>query len=781
MSQLNVVLIIVFFILNFSVSAQKLVVEVQDSEAGFVLQGTLVKVNNQTGVTDTNGKVSFNIPSGKTNILITRIGYQQITDTIEVSSDEQKLLYKLQIEDILIGEIEINDDRLVGQNSDIGVQYISSQDMAYAPSIGEADVLNAIKTNAGVYSGGENVGGYYVRGGAADQNLIVLDGATIYNPNHLFGFFSVFNSDILDEVAFYKGGFRPSMGGRVSSIMNIRTLDPSLDKIKGNIGIGTISASASLEVPIIKEKLGVHLATRRMYVDKLSALVLPEDSEVRNSLNSYFFDLNGKLVYRLGANDKITFTSFYGQDGYINNGINRNNGFTNNIGWENQAYAMNYYHLYNDMVSQDFTISRSQYDVNFNATILNYVLGIYSSIDEVGFSSRLYIDDLLPNQNTELSFEIKQYQFVPNTFDIRSGDFELNTLDEEKLNAREVATSLNQEMSIGDRVSLNIGGRFSWYYHLGEHVRYSADPSLTVVDSVFYAKGEKIVNFQNLEPRVSIRYKLGDDSNVQLAYDKMSQYVHLAPVSSVSLPTDVWVPSTEKIKPQIGHQLSSEYSIEFPDEDFSLGLSAYYKTVNNVIEYQNGILLGYGTSGLNFDDNFLSGRLESKGAEIVLRKRLGKWSSKFDYTLSKTDQVFEELNEGVSFPAKYDSRHVLNAQIVFEINDRVSINSAFSYSTGNAITVPIGRYIIDGNVIGDYEGRNNLRLPAYHRLDLGMRLQGKKGGVWNFGIYNVYNRRNPYYVYYDLIGSLEELEVSVDIIEVSLFTIIPSVQYEYRF
>lgn len=768
-------------LINPPACAQKVKILTVEMESNLPLQGTVVEVNGiEKVVTGLDGIAV--VDSQDTLIFkIQRLGFKIIEDTLfDIRTKSGQILkYQLEYEDIFIEELEVIDTKSADDLKNIGASSISKADIDLAPSLlGEADVLRAIRLLPGLQSAGEGTSGYYVRGGSVDQNLVLIDNATIFNPNHLFGFFSVFNPYAIGKVDFKKGGFSPAFGGRVSSILDVKMINPSQTGLEGNLKVSSIASSVSLQAPIVKNKLSLLVAARRTYIDKLASLFLKEESELRNSTNSFFFDINSKLLYRPTERDVISFTSFYGQDGFNYNG---NNGFKNKINWHNHVQSLNWVRSWNKKISQDFNFNHTDYEVRYDASLSNYLINIYSSIRQFGVASNLYLEDPIPNHDFTVSYEWKKYRFIPNTFSIEADDVELNTLDVEVLHGIEAAVSINNTYNVNDQLTINIGGRQSFYSHKGPFDRFITDPNLEVTDTISYTANEKIKRYSTFEPRLSMLYAIDKNTSLKLAYDVTAQYVHLAPVAAVSLPTDVWVPSSDKIAPQRGVLFSAELSKSIPQKSIDFTTAIYHKSINNVVEYQNGILLGYGTSGFNYDDNFLSGQSFSMGLELSGQKKWNKLEAQFAYTLSKTERKFKELNKGLPFPAKYDSRHNGNLRLSYQKSKRLSFNAIFNYSTGNAITLPVQRYIIEGNVISDYAGRNNFRLPAYHRLDLSVQIKNKKNGTWNFSLYNAYNRRNPYFVFFDVKGDLEELELSIALKQVSLFPIIPGISYALSF
>lgn len=757
--------------------AQNCVITILDAESGEGLSSTVIQTDNgKSSITDSQGKASLSI-FPESVIIVRRLGYHPLRDTLHTIPDTK--VYHLKIATQMIQEVEITAKKAIDQISDHGVQHITQKELRQAPTLGEADVMSAIKVQAGVSSGGESVSGFYVRGGAMDQNLILLDNATVFNPSHLFGFFSVFNAQAVGDLTFRKSGFLPQDGGRISSITKVSVVEPDLSQFKAKVAITTIAASASTEVPIVKDKLSVFMSGRRMYIDQLSGLVFGEGSDINNSLNSYFLDLNGKVFFRPSKRDKFSYTFFKGVDGYRYDVSDQNRGFRNFIDWENEVHVFNWSHSYGLNTFQETSLSYSKYKSLYDASLLTYDIGIRSAINEWKGVSSIYWE--VGDHELAFSLDAKGYRFTPNTYELTSADVDFTTRPAEYLKATEFAYGLNDQYQIGDDWLLSFGLRHSFYIQLGEFSRFSTGDGRLPSDTTTYDRGQKVVGYNTLEPRVSLSRKVSEHSSIRLSYDVNSQYVHLAPISSVSLPTDTWVPSSERLKPQLGRMLSLDYQFENEESGLLVELGGYFKRVENVVEYQNGILLGYGNSPLNYDDNFLSGRLESKGVETHLSKDFSKLNLSLRYTLSKTDQIFEELNEGRSFPAKYDSRHNINGSISYQLGKRVTFNALFTYSSGYALTVPNGRYYIDGNVVGDYTRRNNLRLPAYHRADVGVEFKGKKDGVWKLSVYNVYNYRNPYYVYFDIDGNVDELRLSIDLEQVSLFTIVPSIGFEKHF
>jgi hypothetical protein len=635
-----------------------------------------------------------------------------------------------------------------------------------------------IQLMPGIQTAGEGSTGFYVRGGALDQNLMMLDHATIYNPSHMFGFFSIFNGSTLQGVDVYKSGIPAYHGGRLSSVTRVTTRRGNNQKVKGEGGIGLIAANVLVEGPLNKNKGSFLIAARRTYVD-VFAKGLRELSILKQDINYYFYDLNANIDYPLSANDQLSFRGYLGKDHFV---YNTGSGFSNRINWKNTAASLSWKHTAPGGLFSELALNTSLYDMGFGAAINTYNFSIVSDIHDRGLTWQFNLKRGMHDLAWGATYT---YHTVnPNNINASSEDVELTFSQPIKLRAEEGSVFFNDKIQVGSRLEISAGIRASAYRHKGAFTRYIEDENFQILDTVEYGKGKSIKTYANLEPRVAVRYSLTENASVKASYDRTAQYMHMAPLSSVSLPLDIWVPSSSTIQPQTANQYSAGYYRNFAKPGLESAVVLYYKTMDRQIEYREGVIIGY-SKGYNFDDNFVFGKGTSYGAEFSVKKSSGRVTGQVSYTLAKTTRTFPALNKGLSFPAKYDRRHDLSIIANMEYTSRWSFSGVFVFGTGNTLNLPVARYIIQGNVVNEYGSRNALRMPPYHRLDLAATYIARKTdrfeASWIFSVYNVYNRRNPYYIYFETEGDLNKYELKTNLKQVSLFPVIPAITYRLKF
>jgi hypothetical protein len=416
------------------------------------------------------------------------------------------------------------------------------------------------------------------------------------------------------------------------------------------------------------------------------------------------------------------------------------------------------------------------------ASINNYNFNIFSDIRDHGITWQL---DLKKKKHA-IAFGVNYtyHRMSPNNVQASTEDVALDLNSNVQLYADEASVYVNDKITLSEKIEVNAGLRFTGFSHLGDFTRYTVDNNLQILDTITYEKNERIVTYANAEPRLALRYSLNSSSSLKISYDKNYQYMHMAPLSSASLPMDVWVTSSRVVKPQSADQFSAGYFRNFLQNTMESSFVVYYKNMHNQMEYRDGVIIGY-SKGFNYDDNFVFGKGTSYGAEVMLRKNSGRINGILSYTLSRTTREFEQLNQGRSFPAKYDRLHDASVMANFVASPKWTFSGVFVYGTGNALNLPIARYVIQGNIVNEYGPRNSFRMPAYHRLDLSATYVAHKSkrieSAWIFSVYNVYNRRNPYYIYFETDGNLQEYKLETSLKQVSLFPVLPSVTYRLKF
>jgi hypothetical protein len=753
-----------------------------DSESDNPLWGANVFIQELARgvIVDEKGYYEIEVPQGSYEITFSFVGYEN--QKIDLTVDRpQTLNVHLKPLASVIDEVVILDRRLEDKitETETGRITLTKKELETLPYLlGEIDPVRIIQLMPGVHTAGEGNTGFYVRGGAVDQNLMVLDHSIVYNPSHLFGFFSVFNGSTISSLDLYKGGIPAYYGGRLSSITNINTRRGDTEKIKGEAGIGLISANLLLEGPIKKGKGSFLVAGRRTYIDLLMD-PLRQLFSVVEKLDYYFYDLNINADYKLGPKDHVSFRAYNGKDDFK---FGTGSSFTNTIRWGNTTASLNWVHQFSDNLFSELSLNSVFYDMRFGAGVNNYIFHIFSDIRDHGFTYQL---DLKKGKHSvAFGLSYTYHTLTPNNMETTTQNAALEFNSNMKLHADEATAFINDKILLSDKIELNAGVRFTAYSQLGAFTRYTVDDNLQLLDTIVYGRNKRIATYANAEPRLSLRYSLNSSSSIKASYDKAYQYMHMAPLASASLPMDVWVTSSTIVKPQSSDQFSAGYFRNFSRHAIESSLVVYYKTMRNQMEYRDGVIIGY-SKGFNFDDNFVFGKGISYGAEILIRKSSGTVNGMIAYTLARTTREFKDLNRGKAFPAKYDRLHDVSVMTNYVANPRWTFSGVFVYGTGNALNLPVARYVIQGNIVNEYGSRNSFRMPPYHRLDLAATYVSRKSkkieSAWIFSIYNVYNRRNPYYIYFESTGDLQEYKLETSLKQVSLFPVLPSVTYRLKF
>lgn len=637
---------------------------------------------------------------------------------------------------------------------------------------GEKDVLKVLQLMPGVQKGTEGTSGLYVRGGGPDQNLIILDDATVYNANHLFGFFSVFNGDALKSVELYKGGFPARFGGRLSSVIEMSMKEGNKEKLAGEFGVGLISSRLTLEGPLVKNKASFLISARRTYIDALIYPLLPQESKFGYN----FYDLNAKVNYDFGRNNKIYLSGYFGRDKFFARFSENQEKFSSGILWGNGTSTLRWNHLFSNKLFANTSLVFS----NFRFKIFaenespdqNLSLQYYSGIRDFSLKHDI---DFLPNPQHSIKAGVllTHHTFTPSAVVAEVGESKERIISE--LKAIESAVYVEDLFKPTNRIFINGGFRISNFTTQGK-------------------------TYFNPEPRLSASYKVKENVAVKGSFATMNQYLHLLSNTSIGLPTDLWVPATKNVQPQRSNQVAAGVVRDFTKGNFSMSLEGYYKKSNNVIGYKEGasfLMLGDPSNGneVSWEKNVASGNAWSYGAEFLLQKKYGRFSGWIGYTLSWTQMQFDSINKGKKFYAKYDRRHDISLVGIYRISDQVTLSSTWVYGSGNAITLPIGSYntnphqIYSGNTndnnVTEFSERNAFRMASYHRMDISLQLHRELswGGerTWEISLYNAYSRRNPFFYFIDTEYNQSNNTSRNVLKQVSLFPILPSISYSLKF
>jgi len=776
----------VFIFLSYNLFSQKYTVSgyVREKSTGESLIGANVYIKNISVGTTANhyGFYSLTLAKGEYDFTVSFIGYKDYTQHLVLNKDI-KLNVSLEENAITTKEIIIS-----GEKSDKNVKNVNSgtvnipiETIKNLPAfLGEVDILKSIQLLPGVQSAGEGNSGFYVRGGGPDQNLILLDEAVVYNASHLFGFFSVFNADAVKDINLIKGGMPANYGGRLSSVLDISMKDGNNQKYDVEGGIGLISSRLTVQGPIIKDTSSFIVTARRTYIDVLVEPFVKNTSKLKGT-GYYFYDVNMKANYRFSDKDKLFLSGYFGRDVFTYK--NKKDGFNVRIPWGNTTTSLRWNHLFSDKLFLNTTATYSNYKFEFQSEQSDFEFKLFSGVTDYNFKVDF---NYFPTVRHNIKFGANYiyHIFIPSSATARIGGTDFDTGKILKQYANDYAIYVNDEFDVTDKLKINAGIRGTMFQQIGPFNRYKKNESGVIVDTIMYSKGKIIAEYKHIEPRISIRYTLNSSSSLKASYTQNYQYIHLASVSSVSLPTDIWVPSSDIVKPQFATLYSFGYFKNFLDNMFETSVEVYYKTMENQIDYKEGAS-PTDDVGDNSDNNFTFGSGKSYGIELFFKKKAGNFTGWIGYTLSKTTRLFAEINNGKEYPAKYDRTHDLSVVLSYELSKKWTFSTVFIYATGSALTLPIARYMIDSRIINEYGPRNSFRMAPYHRMDISATYAGKQHkryqSSWNFAIFNVYNRYNPYFIYFVDEGNLSEATSNPKAKQVSLFPILPSITWNFKF
>ncbi|WP_088324893.1 TonB-dependent receptor [Polaribacter tangerinus] len=743
---------------------------------------------NTGTTTNQYGFYSITVPKGKYNIQISYLGYSPIITSISLTEKTTKN-FKLteaseNLEEIVI---ESSIEKINIRTPQMSVNKLSAKTIKQIPVVlGEADIIKSIILLPGVTSAGEGASGFNVRGGAADQNLILLDEAIVFNSSHVFGFFSVFNPDVIKDVNLFKGGIPAKYGGRLSSVLDIYQKEGNNKKFKATGGIGLVSSRLLIEGPLEKEKSSFLIGGRSSYAH----LFLPL---FNNDNTAYFYDLNTKVNYRFNKKNNLYFSAYFGEDVF---GINES--FINNYG--NVVANLRWNHLFSDKLFSNLSLIYSDYFYGLTLDFVGFEWDSGITNYNIKYDFNHYLKD-----NFKLSYGVNNIytQFNPGVIIPNRDDSGILPETLTKKYANEFAAYLEADHKISDKLTLKYGLRYSNFIRLGqdelntyqnnEAVIYNQDfqkyESATPTGVVNYNRSDVLASFYNFEPRASFSYLLNETSSIKGSYNRMAQYLHLLSNTASPTPLDIWTPSGTFIKPQLLDQYAVGYFKTINDGDYSLETEAFYKDIQNRIDYINGANL---VANNEIETVILNGKARAYGLEVLFKKETGNFRGWLAYTLSKSEQLTEGrnanepgINNGEWYNTPFDKTHDLSLNTSYELNKKWTFNANFLLQTGQPTNYPVGQYEFQGlNVpIYDDNRRNADRLPAYHRLDISATLTPTKNknrkwqGEWVFGFYNLYNRRNAASINFTQNRETFRNEA----IKTSIFGLVPSVTYNFNF
>ncbi len=765
---------------------------VKDAADGEAMIGATVYLKSQAVGTTTNvyGFYSITLPAATYEVDFSYIGYasqnQSIGLTQNVRLDIELAAEGKQLQEVVVtSEKDEEGVKAMGMSTNrLDINTI----LKIPAFLGEADVIKSLQQLPGVSTVGEGASGFNVRGGSVGQNLVLLDEATVYNSSHLLGFFSVFNPDAVKDTKLYKGAIPAQFGGRIASLLDVRMKEGNNKDYEVTGGVGTIFSRGAVEGPLFKSKGSFIVAGRRSYADVLAKPFLDVLSD-GGALN--FYDLTGKANYNINNHNRIFVSGYSGRDNFF---FAKNQGFS----WGNNTGTIRWNKIFSDRLFANFSgiFSRYDYSLQFGENDRDNFRW-KSSIRNITFKPNF---SYFINTNNEVSFgvELNYYSFEPaNAFGTSNGD-KVDVSLPEKYNL-ESAVYIGNNQRLSEKVSIDYGLRYSYFAALGPGTQYIYNDTIagirrTPIDERVFNKGEVASTYGNLEPRFSIKAVLNEHSSIKASYTRMAQYLHLISNTTASNPLDVWTPSSNNIKPQLGDQYAVGYFRNIgPTKQYEFSVETYFRTTQNQVDYIDGadLLINQYLEG-----DLLIGKGRAYGLEFYLQKKTGKFTGWVAYTLARTELRVDGINRNEWYATRFDQRHNIKLSGFYDISKRWSVSSNFTFVSGTPTTFPTSRFIMQGILIpyNAADGRNNVRLPAYHRLDVSFRLEGKtikrngkerkNSDYWVFGVYNAYARRNPFSIYFTQGTERvpQGTPINSEARQLSIIgTVIPSVSYNFKF
>ena len=738
---------------------------VKDKLTGESIIGAVIKIDQLANVVVTSNEYGFyaiSLPKGKYDLRISFVGYEEKRIPILLNAPLITNVFlesKNQLAEVVVST-KRKDDNLT--KAQIGTETLNMQSISKVPVIfGEKDVLKTIQLLPGVKSAGEGNSGFYVRGGAADQNLILLDEAPVYNASHLLGFFSTFNSDAIKDATLIKGNGPAQYGGRLSSVLDVKMKDGNNKNYTVNGGLGLISSRLSIEGPIQEDKSSFILSGRRTYAD-----VFLKASEKFKDNILYFYDLNAKANYKIDDKNRIYFSGYFGQDEL---GL----GSSFRINWGNKTGTIRWNRIVNNKLFLNTSFIYSDYSYNVGLKNGETNFNVNSNIKDVNLKQD-YTYYLNPKNTIRFGFNSILHTITPSVF---SGTVN-NNINKVGRNGLENALYFNNNFKANQQLTFDYGLRISAYSIMGGD-QYNVYNNNAITQSILLQKNEFGKTYMNVEPRFTSNYRINDLSSVKIAYARNVQHLHLLSNATAASPSDQWIGNSYNIKPELADQTSIGYARNFKNNTYELGAELYYKRMQNQLDYKDGTNIN---TIADVESSLLYGVGRAYGFEFLAKKKIGLFSGWISYTLSKTERKIDGINDGNWYNAKQDRTHDVSIVTILELNPKWTVSGVFVYSTGNAVTFPTGKYALGEQTIYQYANRNANRMPDYHRLDISATYENKNkkknAGSWNFSLYNVYGRENAYQISFQDDPSDNS---KTQIIQTALFRWVPSITYNFKF
>jgi hypothetical protein len=746
---------------------------VKDERSGETLIG--VNVFNKKDIaqgtsTNTYGFYSLTLPKGSYTIKVSYVGFADKEIALDLAADMSK---NIEItEGVVMQEVVITaeaEDKNVS-NTKMGTVTVPIENIKKIPALmGEVDVLKSLQLLPGVKAL-EGSSGLFIRGGGVDQNLILLDEAIVYNPGHLLGFFSVFNADAIKNTTLIKGGMPAQYGGRLSSVLDIQMKEGNNQNFGIEGGIGLISSRITVEGPIQKGKSSFMVSGRRTYALDIAQ---PAISKTKFSgTNYYFYDLNMKFNYTFSEKDRLYLSGYFGRDKFVFNAVER--GFKFELPYGNATATLRWNHVFTPKLFMNVSAVYNDYDFKAIGGQDIFQFNAFSGVRD--YNAKVDFDWFANTKHTvKYGVNYTYHRLTPNVFSGSNGDttFTNSALVKPKF-AHDAALYIADTWKMNPVFTLEYGLRLSAFQQIGPYKSPKREQE--------YTTGEPVKTYYGFEPRIAGKYNLNNESSLKAGITATSQYLHLVSNSTSSLPFDVWVPSSDLVAPQRGVQYALGYFRNFKNNMWETSFEVYYKDLKNQIDYPETYV---NKPAENVESSFVYGNGKAYGAELFIKKAKGKLNGWFGYTFSRTLRIFPDINGGKEFPSTFDRVHDLVFVANYQISKKWDLNANYIYSTGRPFTPLKSLFLIDQNLNIDYASRNSLRLPDYHRLDVGATYTPKpdKQGLkssWTFSVYNLYNQQNPFFIYYDIQGVLRQGSAKLTAYQVTIFPIIPSITWNYK-
>ena len=768
-----VISMLLLVVMSVRVSAQEkftLSGFVRDSESGEeLLQANISIPKTSSGaVTNEYGFYSFTLAKGSYSVRFSYLGYKAFETIITLDKNIRR--------DVALqpSSIEMNEIVVTGRREDanvkstgMGVVSVDIKEAKLIPVLfGEQDVLKMIQLLPGVSPNSEGGSGFFVRGGDTDQNLVLLDEAPVYNTSHLLGFFSVFNSDALKDVKLYKGAIPAQFGGRISSVLDIRMKNGNSKSWESSGGIGLISSRITVEGPLSSNNGSIIISGRRTYAD----LALKTISSDFSDFSLYFYDLNLKANYNVGDKDRFYLSGYFGRDVFGNS--------TAGFNWGNTTGTMRWNHIFNEQLFSNTSIIYSDFDYGFKIDNAGSIINLSSGIFDYNMKND-YTWYLNPENTIQFGWNGVYHQFKPGDFTSDNESSGSSSISIEKQRALEAGLYLANEQKFNEYFSASYGLRTSLFSNVGPYDVKTYNAHDEILSTSIRGSGDFYNTYVGFEPRVTATYLLDEASSIKSSFGRSYQYLHLLSNSTSGTPTDIWIPSSPMVKPEIADQVSLGYFRNFDDNTWEFSLEGYYKNLQNQVDYEDG---AQAFLNPNIEAELVFGKGRAYGAELFLRKNKGNFTGWISYTLSKSERQYDEINNGNWFSARQDRTHNLSVVGMYQLSPTWTFSANWIYTTGDAVTFPTGKYSIDGAIVNLFSSRNEDRMPDYHRLDLGLTwtLSDKPG--WHsdisFSIYNAYNRRNAYTITF---RESETNPGTTEAVRLALFGIVPSITWNFKF